>query len=334
MGAPRRSSACARWTSPWIDPPAFVAHPFDDGTRGRARPAISPTVDARRRHSGLPAAGRADRRRVGRMSSRSSLGPVPAAGAGARRRARRGSPARRAPRSQTHARSRSRRSRPSAPARSSPGCAAHSMLPLERRPERRLRARTGGARPRRRLGLPARRRADAGRRARRAAARRSAARCTSRARSTSCRARSVVLADVLPGELRRIARASRALRAALAPLPPRPGRVQARLGARRADPLARAGGAPRAATVHLGGTLDEISASEWGAWTRPAGRAAVRPARPAHPLRPDPRARGQAHRLGVLPRAERLERRPDRRDRGAGRALRTRASATSCSRAA
>ena len=40
----------------------------------------------------------------------------------------------------------------------------------------------------------------------------------------------------------------------------------------------------------------------------PARRAAVRPPRPAEPLRPDPRAGGPAHRLGVLPRSERVYR--------------------------
>ena len=55
--------------------------------------------------------------------------------------------------------------------------------------------------------------------------------------------------------------------------------------------------------------------------TRPR-RAAVRDPRPAEPLRRLARARGQAHGVGVLPRAAPLGRRRDRRDRGAGRALR------------
>ena len=53
-------------------------------------------------------------------------------------------------------------------------------------------------------------------------------------------------------------------------------------------------------------------------------RAAVRAARPAEPLRPDARAGRAAHGVGVLPRPERLDRRHDRADRGAGRALRAR----------
>ena len=55
----------------------------------------------------------------------------------------------------------------------------------------------------------------------------------------------VVLADIAPAELRRIARLPEALRPASRPLPARPGRVQARLGARWADPLARARVRPR-----------------------------------------------------------------------------------------
>ena len=63
----------------------------------------------------------------------------------------------------------------------------------------------------------------------------------------------------------------------------------------------------RAGTVHLGGTLAEIAASEAQVARRAPGRS-VRAARPAEPLRPDARARGQAHRLGLLPCAERLAR--------------------------
>ena len=52
---------------------------------------------------------------------------------------------------------------------------------------------------------------------------------------------------------------------------------------------------------------------------------ALRAARPSRTrLRPEPRPGGQAHRLGVLPRAGRLDRGHDRRDRGPGRALRAR----------
>ena len=57
---------------------------------------------------------------------------------------------------------------------------------------------------------------------------------------------------------------------------------------------------------------------------RRAPRAARSSARPAEPVRPDTRARRQAHRLRVLPRPRGLDGRPDRRDRAAGRALRAR----------
>jgi phytoene dehydrogenase-like protein len=85
----------------------------------------------------------------------------------------------------------------------------------------------------------------------------------------------VVLADVAPRELARIA--------------PLPERYAARLRAYRHGPGAfkvdwaldgpipwRASECARAGTVHLGGSLEEISASEWGAWSgRPAGKPFV-----------------------------------------------------------
>jgi phytoene dehydrogenase-like protein len=79
----------------------------------------------------------------------------------------------------------------------------------------------------------------------------------------------VVLADVMPRELDRIAG-----------LPPRYRRYRHGPGAFKLD-WALAGPIPwrapevaRAATVHLGGTLDEIAASEWDAWS---GRVSDRP---------------------------------------------------------
>ena len=87
----------------------------------------------------------------------------------------------------------------------------------------------------------------------------------------------IVLADVVPRELVRIARGRL------------PERYERRLRAYRHGPGAfkldwaldrpipwRAPACARAGTVHLGGTLDEISASEWGAWSgRPGGRPFV-----------------------------------------------------------
>ena len=85
----------------------------------------------------------------------------------------------------------------------------------------------------------------------------------------------VVLADVSPRELARIA--------------PLPERYAQRLRAFRRGPGAfkldwaldgaiawRAAECARAGTVHLGGSFEEISASEWGAWSgRPGGKPFV-----------------------------------------------------------
>ena len=83
----------------------------------------------------------------------------------------------------------------------------------------------------------------------------------------------VVLADVVPAELRRIARLPERFDRAL-------GRYRHGPGAFKLDwaldgPIPwRAPECARAATVHLGGTFDEIAASEWGAWR---GRPVERP---------------------------------------------------------
>ncbi len=97
-----------------------------------------------------------------------------------------------------------------------------------------------------------------------------------------------VLLDVTPRQLLRARRgpaAGAATRARLAPLPLRARGLQARLGARRADPVDRAGGAPAPAPSTCGGTLDEIAASEDAAVRGRASRAAVRAARAAEPVR-------------------------------------------------
>lgn len=83
----------------------------------------------------------------------------------------------------------------------------------------------------------------------------------------------VVLADVVPAELRRIAHLPERYDRAL-------GRYRHGPGAFKVDwaldgPIPwRAPECARAATVHLGGTFDEIAASEWGAWR---GRPVERP---------------------------------------------------------
>jgi hypothetical protein len=125
----------------------------------------------------------------------------------------------------------------------------------------------------------------------------------------------------LPARARRLARGgSRTLRAAAARVPPRARRVQVDWALDGPIPW-RAGSAPRRNGAPRR-TLEEISASEWGAWSgRPVGKPFV-PTGADLALRSDARAGGQAHRLGVLPRAQRLLGGHDRTDRGAGRALR------------
>ena len=80
----------------------------------------------------------------------------------------------------------------------------------------------------------------------------------------------------------------------------------------------------RAATVHVGGTLDEIAASEAAPHAGRHAEQPVRAARPAVVVRRRSRPRRHAHGVGVLPRAERIDGRHDRPDRGPGRALRPR----------
>ena len=82
----------------------------------------------------------------------------------------------------------------------------------------------------------------------------------------------VVLADVMPGELRRIARLPERYDRALRRYRHGPGAFK--LDWALAEPIPwTAPECARAATVHVGCTLDEISASEWGAWSgRPADR--------------------------------------------------------------
>ncbi len=72
--------------------------------------------------------------------------------------------------------------------------------------------------------------------------------------------------------------------------------------------LWRAPECARAATVHLGGTLDEIAGAEAAVSKGRHPGAALRPRRAAEPLRSLPRSRREAHALGLHPRAERLDR--------------------------
>ena len=161
------------------------------------------------------------------------------------------------------------------------GHAAHSMLPLEQRPS----ARRSGSRcctlahavgwPSPRGGVAA----DRGR-ARRASSRPLGGRSRPDvARRASSRTRIVVLADVLPRDLLRIG--GDRLPGAL-PARPRSG-YRAGPGAFKLDwaldgPIPwRAAECARAGTVHVGGTFDEIAASERAVWPAAASRAAVPP---------------------------------------------------------
>jgi phytoene dehydrogenase-like protein len=83
----------------------------------------------------------------------------------------------------------------------------------------------------------------------------------------------LVLADVMPAELRRIARLPERYDRALRRYRHGPGAFKLDWALDGPIPW-RAPEVARAGTVHLGGTLDEISASEWGAWR---GRPVERP---------------------------------------------------------
>ena len=84
----------------------------------------------------------------------------------------------------------------------------------------------------------------------------------------------------------------------------------------------KADGCRRAGTVHLGGTLSEIAASEHAAWDGTDRRSAVRAPEPADAVRSVARAGRQACGVGLLPRAGRLDRRHARPHRAADRAIR------------
>jgi phytoene dehydrogenase-like protein len=84
----------------------------------------------------------------------------------------------------------------------------------------------------------------------------------------------VVLADVAPRELLRLARGRLPERYEGALRRYRHGPGVFKLDWALSEPIPwRAAEVGRAATVHLGGTLDEISASEWAAWTGRRGPA-------------------------------------------------------------
>jgi phytoene dehydrogenase-like protein len=266
-----RASPFFRWAQldvPWVDPPAVVAHPFDDGT------AIVLERDLADVDLGRDTA--AYRRLVRPLvEAWAEIEPVLLAPLPLRRRsvvqALRMAEAVRSAVSDARTLAESRFSTAGARALFA-GLAGHSVLPLERRPSAGfglslavLGHVAGWGFPRggaqaitdalvdelHRLG--------------------GAVHISSPVETLP--AADVVLADLMPGELRRIAafpeRYDRALR-----------RYRHGPGAFKLDwalngPIPwTAAACVRAATVHVGGTLDEISASEWGAWS---GRPVERP---------------------------------------------------------
>ena len=252
----------------WVSPPAAVAHPLDDGTAVllecdlRAVDLGADTDAYHRLIEPLVSAWRAVEPLVlgpfpPRLSAlRALLGFAPLPG----------------PRSVTHARSPARHSRRRPRALSSQGS-----------PGTRCSHSSGGRAPVSRSRSPSSLTWTAG--AFRAAAPRQsrtgssassagqAARCTLTAWSTNCRRRMSCSPTSFPpsyGESRGCPSASTVRSAATGTGRARSSSTGRSTGrSRGALPSAR-----RAATVHLGGTFDEIAASEWGAWR---GRPVERP---------------------------------------------------------
>ena len=262
----------------WVQPDAELAHPFDDGTAVTLERSLDDTA------AQLGADGPAYRGLVGPLVEHWEavepvlLGPLPPSARALARLARALGPrtAQRAARSAlADARALAEATFTTARARAFfAGNAAHSMLPLERRP-------TGG------FGLAllvlghvygwgfprggAQRLTDA---------------LAEHARSFGVELRTgsrvdelpradVVLADVSPRELLRLAHGRLPNRYARALERYRYGSAVFKLDWALDGPVPwRADAVARAGTVHLGGSLDELSASEWAAWS---GRPAERP---------------------------------------------------------
>ncbi len=210
------------------------------------------------------------------------------------------------------------------------GCAAHSILPLTQP----LTAALGllFTLHRARRELAGREGRIAGHRARAgvAASKVSAAASRRAAHRDACAifpiAR-VVLFDTSPAALARIAgdALARWLSTTARALPLRARRLQARLGARRPDPVERPG-LREASTVHVGGTLEEICASERDMYR---GRLAERPflilcQQSAFDASRAPAGKHTGYAYCHVPHGSTVG--PHRGDRSAGRALRARLS--------
>jgi phytoene dehydrogenase-like protein len=260
----------ARLELDWVDPPAAVAHPFDDGTAAVLERDLS-AVDLGRDSA-------AYRRLVGPIVSawpdvlRLVVGPYPPPLAALPPLCRLALSVRAA---LGDARSVVESSFETPQARTLfAGCAAHSMLPLERRPSAgyglalAVLGHVAG------WGFP-RGGAQAITDALVVELSRSGGELHVSSPVDELPSADVVLADVMPAELRRIARLPERYDRALRRYRHGPGAFKLDWALDGPIPW-RAQECARAATVHLGGTLDEISASEWGAWRgRPVDRPFV-----------------------------------------------------------
>jgi phytoene dehydrogenase-like protein len=266
-----RSSPFFRWAGlgvDWVEPPAVVAHPLDDGTAVVLERELE-DVDLGPDTSSYRELVEPIVRRWGEVEPL-VLGPLPpslsavARGLGLAGSAR---PALADARSLAESRFATVRARALFA-----GLAAHSVLPLERRPSAGFGLALGVLGHVAGWGFP-----RGGAQAIADALVRELGSLGAEVRTSSpvdeLPTADVVLADVMPAELSRIA-----------PLPARYDRALRRYrhgpGAFKLDwalacPIPwQAPECARAATVHLGGTLDEIAASEWGAWS---GRPTERP---------------------------------------------------------